>query len=39
MRILPLPNLAGGLYINSSDVLVQNNDNYSGRADYQSTTA
>ena len=35
MQILPLPNLPGGLYINSTDVLVQNNDNYSFRTDYQ----
>ncbi len=34
MGILPLPNLAGGLYINSADVLRQNNDNESGRVDY-----
>jgi len=34
MTILPLPNQAGGLYINSSDVLRQNNDNGSGRIDY-----
>jgi hypothetical protein len=35
MNILPLPNLPGGLYINSTDVLTQNNNNYSGRLDYQ----
>jgi hypothetical protein len=35
MGILPLPNLPGGFYINSSDVLLQNFGNYSGRADYQ----
>jgi hypothetical protein len=37
MRILPLPNVAGGLYINSSDVQLQNYGNYSGRGDYQAT--
>jgi hypothetical protein len=37
MGILPLPNVAGGLYINSSDVQLQNYGNYSGRADYQMT--
>lgn len=35
MQALPLPNLPGGLYINSSDVLIQNYGNYSGRLDYQ----
>jgi hypothetical protein len=35
MRILPMPNVPGGLYINSSDVQLQNYGNYSGRADYQ----
>jgi hypothetical protein len=35
MNVLPLPNLPGNLYINSSDVLVQNFGNYSGRGDYQ----
>ncbi|MGO9231399.1 MAG: TonB-dependent receptor domain-containing protein [Bryobacteraceae bacterium] len=34
MQALPLPNLPGGLYINSTDVLRQNNDNGSGRVDY-----
>jgi uncharacterized protein YaiE (UPF0345 family) len=38
MQILPLPNVAGGLYINSSDVQLQNYGNYSGRADYQATS-
>ena len=38
MQVLPLPNVAGGLYINSSDVQVQNYGNYSGRADYQATS-
>ena len=37
MRILPLPNVAGGLYINSSDIQLQNYGNYSGRGDYQMT--
>ena len=37
MNILPLPNLPGNLYINSTDVLPQNNNNYSGRVDYQIT--
>jgi len=37
MNLLPLPNLPGGLYINSTDVLRQNNGNYSGRLDYQIT--
>ncbi len=35
MQVLPLPNQAGGLYANSTEVLVQTNDNYSGRVDYQ----
>ncbi len=35
MNVLPLPNLPGNLYINSSDVLWQNFGNYSGRGDYQ----
>jgi hypothetical protein len=35
MQALPLPNQAGGLYINSTEPLVQTNDNYSGRVDYQ----
>ncbi len=35
MQVLPLPNVAGGLYINSSDVQVQNFGNYSARFDYQ----
>ena len=35
MQSLPLPNLPGNFYINSTDVLTQNNDNYSGRVDYQ----
>ena len=34
MNILPLPNLPGGLYVNSTDVLVQNDNNYSARVDY-----
>jgi len=34
MHVLPLPNLPGGFYINSTDVLRQNNDNGSARADY-----
>jgi hypothetical protein len=34
MLALPQPNLPGNLYINTSDVLVQNYDNYSVRADY-----
>ncbi len=37
MGILPLPNVAGGLYINSSDIQLQNYGNYSGRGDYQAT--
>lgn len=37
MNILPLPNLPGNFYINSTDVLTQNNNNYSGRLDYQIT--
>ena len=39
MHVLPLPNLPGGFYINSSDVLLQNFDNYSARADYQASSA
>ncbi|MGA2116945.1 MAG: carboxypeptidase-like regulatory domain-containing protein, partial [Bryobacteraceae bacterium] len=35
MNGLPLPNLPGNMYINSSDVLWQNFGNYSGRGDYQ----
>jgi hypothetical protein len=35
MQALPLPNLPGGLYINATDVLIQNYGNYSGRVDYQ----
>jgi len=38
MQILPLPNVPGGLYINSADVQVQNYGNFSGRADYQATS-
>jgi hypothetical protein len=38
MQALPLPNVTGGLYINSSDVQVQNYGNYSGRTDYQATS-
>jgi hypothetical protein len=34
MNALPLPNLPGNFFINTSDVLRQNNDNYSGRIDY-----
>ena len=34
MGVLPLPNVAGGFYINTTEVLNQNNDNYSGRVDY-----
>ncbi|HYA17719.1 MAG TPA: TonB-dependent receptor [Bryobacteraceae bacterium] len=33
MQALPLPNLPGGLFINTTDVLYQNFDNYSGRFD------
>jgi hypothetical protein len=34
MNILPLPNLPGGLYVNSTDVLRQDSNNYSARVDY-----
>jgi hypothetical protein len=34
MLALPQPNLPNNLYINASDVLQQNFDNYSSRADY-----
>jgi hypothetical protein len=34
MGILPLPNVAGGLFINTADALKQNNDNLSARVDY-----
>jgi hypothetical protein len=34
MNALPLPSLPGNFFINTSDVLRQNNDNYSGRVDY-----
>jgi len=34
MAALPLPNLPGNLYINTTDVLRQDNDNVSGRIDY-----
>jgi hypothetical protein len=37
MQALPLPNIPGGLFINSTDVLKQNFDNYSGRVDYNIT--
>ncbi|PWT96840.1 MAG: hypothetical protein C5B51_32435 [Terriglobia bacterium] len=37
MQALPLPNVSGGLYINSADVQLQNYSNYSGRGDYQAT--
>jgi len=35
MQALPLPNVPGGFFINTSEPLVQTNDNYSGRVDYQ----
>ena len=35
MNALPLPNLPGGFYINTVDLLTQNFDNLSGRLDYQ----
>jgi hypothetical protein len=35
MAALPLPNLPGGLFINTTDVLKQDFNNYSGRVDYQ----
>src|SRR5579871_4100315 len=35
MQVLPQPNVAGGFYINSSDVQVQNYGNYSARFDFQ----
>ena len=38
LNALPLPNLPGGLYINSGEVLKQNNNNYSGRIDAVLTT-
>ena len=34
MAALPLPNVAGGLFINTADVLKQTNDNTSSRVDY-----
>jgi len=34
MNALPLPNLPGNLYINTTDVLRQTNDNTSARVDY-----
>jgi hypothetical protein len=34
MGALPLPNLAGNLFINTGEVLVENNDNITGRVDY-----
>ena len=34
LQSLPLPNLPGNLYINSGEVLRQDNDNYSGRVDW-----
>jgi hypothetical protein len=37
LNALPLPNLPGSLYINTTDVLRQNNDNISARADYSLT--
>jgi len=35
MNVLPLPNLPGSFYINTVDLLTQNFNNVSGRADYQ----
>jgi hypothetical protein len=37
MNALPLPNLPGSFYINTTDVLKQNNDNISARVDYAFT--
>ena len=37
LSALPLPNLAGGLFINTTDVLKQDNDNISARVDYSIT--
>lgn len=34
LSFLPLPNLPNNLYINSGEVLKQDNDNYSGRVDW-----
>ena len=34
MQALPASNVPGNLFINTGEVLVQNNDNYSGRVDY-----
>jgi uncharacterized protein YaiE (UPF0345 family) len=39
MQALPQPNVPGGLYINSSDVQVQNFGNFSGRSDYQASSS
>jgi hypothetical protein len=39
MAALPQPNLPGNLYINTSDVLQQNYDNYSIRTDYALSSA
>ena len=39
MLALPQPNLPGNLYINTSDVLQQNYDNYSVRADYAASSS
>src|SRR5579883_1108440 len=38
MLALPLPNLPGNLYINTGEVLQQNYDNYSARADYAASS-
>ena len=37
MAVLPLPNVLGGFFINSGEVLQQNFDNVSARADYAAT--
>ncbi|MBL8220618.1 MAG: TonB-dependent receptor [Bryobacterales bacterium] len=38
MNALPLPNSTGSTFVNSSALLTQNNNNYSGRADYNATS-
>jgi hypothetical protein len=39
MAALPLPNLPGNFYVNATEVLQQNFDNFSGRADYSPSSS
>ena len=38
MNALPLPNVGTSLFVNSNGLLMQSNDNYSGRVDYMFTS-